>query len=49
MAPRLPFASAAQLANLGRQVIAIVGDGGIAMVMAELSTAVRTGNRSGSS
>jgi pyruvate dehydrogenase (quinone) len=41
MAPGLPFAIAAQLANPGRQVVAIVGDGGLAMLMAELSTAVR--------
>ncbi|SDR51437.1 pyruvate oxidase [Paraburkholderia fungorum] len=40
MAPGLPFAIAAQLANPGRQVVAIVGDGGLAMLMAELSTAV---------
>lgn len=41
MAPGLPFAVAAQLANPGRQVVAIVGDGGFAMLMAELSTAVK--------
>lgn len=41
MAPGLPFAIAAQLAYPGRQVVAIVGDGGFAMLMAELSTAVR--------
>jgi pyruvate dehydrogenase (quinone) len=41
MAPGLPFAIAAQLANPGRQVVAIVGDGGFGMLMAELSTAVR--------
>jgi len=40
MAPGLPFAIAAQLANPRRQVVAIVGDGGLAMLMAELSTAV---------
>ncbi|MGI4856583.1 MAG: thiamine pyrophosphate-binding protein [Janthinobacterium lividum] len=39
MAPGLPFAIAAQLAYPGRQVVAIVGDGGLAMLMAELSTA----------
>ncbi|WP_284505014.1 thiamine pyrophosphate-dependent enzyme [Caballeronia sp. INDeC2] len=43
MAPGLPFAIAAQLAYPGRQVVAIVGDGGFAMLMAELSTAVRYG------
>jgi pyruvate dehydrogenase (quinone) len=41
MGPGLPFAIAAQLANPGRQVVAIVGDGGLAMLMAELSTAVK--------
>jgi pyruvate dehydrogenase (quinone) len=40
MAPGLPFAIAAQLAYPGRQSIAVVGDGGFAMLMAELSTAV---------
>ncbi|WP_345815159.1 thiamine pyrophosphate-dependent enzyme [Paraburkholderia sp. PREW-6R] len=41
MGPGLPFSIAAQLANPGRQVVAIVGDGGFAMLMAELSTAVK--------
>jgi pyruvate dehydrogenase (quinone)/pyruvate decarboxylase len=40
MAPGLPFAIAAQLAYPSRQSVAIVGDGGFAMLMAELSTAV---------
>jgi pyruvate dehydrogenase (quinone)/pyruvate decarboxylase len=40
MAPGLPYAIAAQLACPGRQVVAIVGDGGFAMLMAELTTAV---------
>jgi pyruvate dehydrogenase (quinone)/pyruvate decarboxylase len=40
MAPGLPFAIAAQFAHPKRQSIAIVGDGGFAMLMAELSTAV---------
>jgi pyruvate dehydrogenase (quinone) len=40
MAPGLPFAIAAQLAYPDRQSIAVVGDGGFAMLMAELSTAV---------
>jgi pyruvate dehydrogenase (quinone) len=40
MAPGLPYAIAAQLAFPGRQSIALVGDGGFAMLMAELSTAV---------
>jgi len=41
MAPGLPFAIASQLANPHRQSVTIVGDGGFAMLMAELSTAVR--------
>lgn len=40
MAPGLPYAIAAQLAMPGQQVAAIVGDGGFAMLMAELTTAV---------
>ena len=40
MAPGLPFAIAAQLASPDRQSVAIVGDGGFAMLMAELTTAV---------
>ncbi len=40
MAPGLPFAIAAQFAYPTRQSIAVVGDGGFAMLMAELSTAV---------
>jgi pyruvate dehydrogenase (quinone) len=40
MAPGLPFSIAAQLAYPGRQSVAVVGDGGFAMLMAELSTAV---------
>ena len=40
MAPGLPYAIAAQLAYPGRQSVAIVGDGGFAMLMAELTTAV---------
>jgi pyruvate dehydrogenase (quinone)/pyruvate decarboxylase len=40
MAPGLSYAIAAQLAYPGRQSVAIVGDGGFAMLMAELSTAV---------
>jgi pyruvate dehydrogenase (quinone)/pyruvate decarboxylase len=40
-APGLPFAVAAQLANPGRQMVAIVGDGGFAILMTELSTATR--------
>ena len=41
MAPGLPYAIAAALAYPGRQSVAIVGDGGFAMLMAELTTAVR--------
>ena len=41
MAPGLPYTIAAQHAFPGRQCIAFVGDGGFAMLMAELLTAVR--------
>ncbi|MFI6483388.1 thiamine pyrophosphate-dependent enzyme [Nonomuraea sp. NPDC050663] len=41
MAPGLPYGIAMQLAFPGRQVIAYVGDGGFAMLMAEFLTAVR--------
>jgi pyruvate dehydrogenase (quinone) len=41
MAPGLPYAIAAALAYPGRQSVAIVGDGGFAMLMAELTTAVQ--------
>jgi pyruvate dehydrogenase (quinone)/pyruvate oxidase len=41
MAPGVPYALAAQWAHPGRQCIAFVGDGGFAMLMAELLTAVR--------
>jgi pyruvate dehydrogenase (quinone) len=37
----LPYAIAAALAYPGRQVVAIVGDGGLSMSIAELSTCVR--------
>ncbi|MBP2471646.1 pyruvate dehydrogenase (quinone)/pyruvate oxidase [Crossiella equi] len=43
MANGLPYAIAAQLAYPDRQVIAFVGDGGFAMLMAEFLTAVRHG------
>jgi pyruvate dehydrogenase (quinone) len=43
MAPGLPYALAIQHAYPGRQVIAYVGDGGFAMLMAEFLTAVRAG------
>jgi pyruvate dehydrogenase (quinone) len=41
MAPGLPFAIAAQFAYPNRQSVAVVGDGGFAMLMAELTTAVQ--------
>jgi pyruvate dehydrogenase (quinone) len=40
MAPGPPFAIAAQLAYPSRQSVAVVGDGGFAMLMAELTTAI---------
>jgi pyruvate dehydrogenase (quinone) len=43
MAPGLPYAIAMQHAFPGRQVIAFVGDGGFAMLMADFLTAVRNG------
>ncbi|WP_329109524.1 thiamine pyrophosphate-binding protein [Micromonospora sp. NBC_01699] len=41
MAPGLPYAIGMQLAHPGRQVVAYVGDGGFAMLMAEFLTAAR--------
>ncbi len=41
MAPGLPYALGIQHAYPGRQVIAYVGDGGFAMLMAEFHTAMR--------
>src|SRR5438445_5781320 len=41
MAPGVCYAIAAQLAYPDRQSVAVVGDGGFAMLMAELSTAVQ--------
>lgn len=41
MACGLPYANAIQLAQPGRQVIAYIGDGGFAMLMAEFHTACR--------
>lgn len=41
MAPGLPYANGMQWAHPGRQVIAFVGDGGFAMLMAEFATACR--------
>jgi pyruvate dehydrogenase (quinone) len=43
MAPGLPYAIAMQHAQPRRQVVAFVGDGGFAMLMAEFLTAVRHG------
>jgi pyruvate dehydrogenase (quinone) len=40
MAPGVCFAIAGAMAHPGRQSVAVVGDGGFAMLMAELSTAV---------
>ncbi len=40
MGPGLSYAIAAQLAYPGRQSVAVVGDGGFAQLMAELTTAV---------
>jgi pyruvate dehydrogenase (quinone) len=41
MAPGLPYAIGAAVAYPGRQVIAFVGDGGFAMLMGEMMTAVK--------
>jgi thiamine pyrophosphate-dependent acetolactate synthase large subunit-like protein len=41
MACALPYAIAASLAFPGRQVVAFVGDGGLAMLLGELATVVR--------
>jgi pyruvate dehydrogenase (quinone) len=41
MACGLPYAIAAQVAHPERQVVALVGDGALAMLMAELATAVK--------
>jgi len=41
MGPGLPYAIAAALAYPGRQSVAVVGDGGFAMLMAEMATAVK--------
>jgi pyruvate dehydrogenase (quinone) len=41
MAPGLPYAVGIQHAHPGRQVIAYVGDGGFAMLMAEFITAIQ--------
>jgi pyruvate dehydrogenase (quinone)/pyruvate oxidase len=43
MAPGLPYAIGIAHTNPGRQVIAYVGDGGFAMLMAEFNTACRYG------
>ena len=41
MANGLPYANAAQVAHPNRQVVALVGDGGFSMLMAEFATAVK--------
>jgi pyruvate dehydrogenase (quinone) len=41
MACGLPYANAAKIAYPDRQVIALVGDGGVAMLLSELATAVK--------
>jgi pyruvate dehydrogenase (quinone)/pyruvate oxidase len=41
MACGLPYANAAAIAYPGRQVVAVVGDGGLTMLMGELATAVK--------
>jgi pyruvate dehydrogenase (quinone)/pyruvate oxidase len=41
MANGLPYAIGAQVAYPNRQVVALVGDGGFSMLMAEFSTAVK--------
>lgn len=41
MASGLPYAIAAQIAYPDRQVVALVGDGGFSMLMAEFATAVK--------
>jgi pyruvate dehydrogenase (quinone)/pyruvate oxidase len=41
MAPGVPYTIAAQLAYPNRQCVAFVGDGGFAMLMGELATAVK--------
>jgi len=41
MACGLPYAMAAAVAHPGRQVVAVVGDGGLTMLMGELATCVK--------
>jgi pyruvate dehydrogenase (quinone)/pyruvate oxidase len=41
MANGFPYAIAAQIAHPGRQVVALVGDGGFTMLMGELATCVK--------
>jgi pyruvate dehydrogenase (quinone) len=43
MACGLPYANAAAIAFPGRQVVAFVGDGGLAMLMCELATTIKYG------
>jgi thiamine pyrophosphate-dependent acetolactate synthase large subunit-like protein len=41
MAPGLPYANAAQIAHPGRQVVAVIGDGGFTRLMQEFLTTVK--------
>lgn len=43
MANAVPYANAAALAYPGRQVVAVIGDGGLTMLCCELATAVKYG------
>ncbi len=43
MGAGLPYAIAAKLAHPGRQVVAVVGDGGLTMLMGEMATARKYG------
>jgi pyruvate dehydrogenase (quinone)/pyruvate oxidase len=43
MACALPYANAAAIAYPGRQVVAVIGDGGLSMLVCELATAVKYG------
>ena len=49
MANALPYSIGAAIANPGRQVVCLAGDGGFSMLMAELATLVSTAFRSKSS
>lgn len=43
MGAGLPYAIAAKLAHPGRQVVSVVGDGGLTMLMGEMATALKYG------